>query len=318
MIKRIRKSALGVAIGVALVLFGAHPAWAACTTTLTVSNIDISWDLNFTYQSVTYTIAKTSAPACDYGIAFSRGGASNYSRRMVNASSVQLPYQLYKDASLTQVLRYAGDITSNNDAILGHFDAGVVADQQFTFYLQVPLSTATAPAFKPYGAYTDAFDVSVYEGTDPVLFVTPITTSAITVTTTLPKIVQIHIGNFGAGFDPAATNNTIAFGNLNSGMIAQRELKVRTNAGYSVTFTSANNGAMAHTDPLVSTTVPYTLSVNAVALDLSGGASAPTLMTGQTSLEGNSNPLLVRIGNIDSALSGSYADSITVNVSSTD
>lgn len=306
-----------LATGIALIL-APSLARGACTVNLSVDNIDISWDLNYTYQAVTYTISKTSVDACDYGIAFSRGGASNYTRRMVGPGGVILPYQLYKEVSLTNVLRYPSDITGSNDVILGSFAAGVVPAQQFTFYLQVPLATATSPALKPYGTYTDTFDVSAYEGTDPVAFATPMTTSPVTVTATLPKIVQISIGNAGDGFDPGTADSTIAFGALSSGMIAQRELKVRTNAGYSVSFTSANQGKMAHTDPLVTTEVPYTVSVNAVPLDLSGGAATAATQAGQTSIEGNQNPIMVRIGNLDGALSGAYEDTITITVSSTD
>ena len=300
-------------------LAGASPASAdPCAVTLGVSNVNISWNLNFTFQAVTFTVTKTSATACDYGIAFSRGGASNYSRRLLGPAGVNLPYQLYKDVNLTQILKYAGDIAGANDVILGHFDTGAQAAQTLTYYVQVPLGTATAPSFKPYGSYTDTFNISAYEGLDPVQFSTAIATQSVNLGATLPKIVELSVGNPGVSFDPSQVANSIAFGTVYSGVVAQRDLLVRTNAGYSITFSSANRGVMKHTDVSVSTTIPYTFNLNAAAIDLSPATSAPVLVSGQTSLEGNRNPILLKIGNIQNTMAGSYSDTISITVITTD
>src|SRR4051794_20353769 len=97
-----RKFVLGAATLFITVTAQADP----CTVTLGISNVDISWNLNFTYQESTVTVTKTSTDACDYGLAFSRGGSSNYTRRLLGPAGVPLPYQLYKDQSLTHILKY--------------------------------------------------------------------------------------------------------------------------------------------------------------------------------------------------------------------
>lgn len=303
----------------ALVLLASSLAHAdTCALMVGVSNVAINWDLNFNFQAITVTVTKTSQSACDYGIAFSRGGASNYTRRLVSASNVALNYQLFGDANLSRILKYAGDITSTNDVLQGHFNAGTVPPQQQTYYVQVPLALATAPSFKPYGNYTDTFDVSAYSGTDPTQFATALATQSVNVSVLVPKIVQLSIGQPGASFDPSQVSNAVAFGNLTPGMYAQRDLLVRTNAGYSVSFSSLNHGVMVHSNPNVKTTIPYTFMMNAGAIDLTPNTSAPFQLSGLTSIEGNRNPIMIQVGNVLNAMAGTYSDTISISVNSTD
>jgi hypothetical protein len=296
-------------------------ARAQCVVTLAASNLNLSWNLNFNYQAVTVAVTKTSAAACNYGITFTTGGASSYTRRMLGGSGVALNYQLYGDSNFSFVLKDAPDITSNTDVILGSFPAGANLTQTVTYYVQVPFALATAPIIKPYGAYSDTFTIKAYEGTNPVQFVTPITTRDVSLSVSIPKIVQLSLGASGDAFDPMHTANSVALGKLTTGVFAQRSLMVRTNAGYSVTFSSLNNGVMKHSNPGITTAVPYTITLNGGATNLVGSQTNPVSVlsgSGQTSLQGNDIPISITIGNIQKVIAGYYSDTISINVSSTE
>ena len=290
-------------------------ALANCGLTISMPNINVVWNQNYNFQTVTFTVAKTKNKACDYGVTFTKGGASDYQRRMIG-SSAQLSYQLFKDPSLTQILKDIPDITGPENYFSGSFPMGQNLSQTLTYYFQIPQGLATTPTLKPSGLYSDLFTVNIYEGTTSANFGTPDSVANTTVATTIPKIIDLSLANSGGTFDPAQTSQSLNFGTLTEGQAMGFDLKVRSNAGFNVTFSSQNNGVLKHSNPNIMDTIAYSLSVNSSIKDLSHSQTTPVTTatgSGQTSLSGVTSPVRVSIGQVGSnRMAGQYSDNITV------
>src|SRR5690606_6395492 len=99
--------------------------------------------------------------------------------------------------------------------------------------------------------------------------------------------------------------------------------RVRTNAGFSVTFSSANNGKLKPVNPLTNSQVPYMFYANSALLDLSNSLSVPVVGltgSGQTNLDGLAYPIRIVIGSLTAPniLGGPHQDSITITATTTE
>jgi hypothetical protein len=295
--------------------FGERPALAAssCRLSMNTPNISLIWNQNFNFQAVTFTVSKAKNAACNYAVSFSKGGGADYSNRRMTYSSSSLNYQLYQDSALTMVLKDAQDVTSANDYITGSFPTGNNLSQTVTFYVQIPQSTATTPTYKMSGTYADTFTMKLFE--NPVSTSdTPVSTAGVNITAAVPKIIDVSLGSVGGAFDPAQTT-------LTQGQSLSLGLMVRTNAGFAITFSSQNNGELAHTSSSITTRVPYSLTVNAVARNLSSSQATPVTVatgSGQTSTSGVTHPVAITIGSTAGTMSGQYSDNITVTAATTE
>src|SRR5690606_20724438 len=109
------------------------------------------------------------------------------------------------------------------------------------------------------------------------------------------------------------------FGTLTAGAAQSADLVIKYNAGYSVRMSSANEGRLKHAS--LSDTVPYTLQLGGLPVNLLGSNSSPVLVTSGTGVSppnGHSFGLQATIGAIGSARAGSYSDVVTVTVATTE
>src|SRR5690606_30649594 len=137
------------------------------------------------------------------------------------------------------VLKTAPDITSANDVIMVTMPAGG-GPQVEMYYFDIPFAQATTPTLVPAGTYTDSFVINVYEGNDPTNFADPPDAStSVNVNITVPEMIDLALVDTGGVFQPTATTKSIDFGTLHTGKVARFDLRLRTNAGYQVTFSSA-------------------------------------------------------------------------------
>lgn len=294
-----------------------HWAWGGeCDFTLSVNPINVSWDLNYTYETVQVTVTKNKSKACDYGITFSRGGATDYNRRAVSGVNT-IRYQLYKTATLTDVLKETPDITSANEYFSGSLGVGVGLTASHTYYFQIPNADATTPSIKPSGTYTDSFNVKVYKSKVHSDFTgSPDDNKNVAVSISVPKILDISMVDSGAGFDAGAVFKSLDFGTISANQYLGFDFIVRTNAGYQVTFSSTNSGNMKHVS-IPSSTIPYTVEAHSSSFSL---ASPTVILTGsgQTNPSGQRNDIKIRIGNFGDVDSGQYSDYITVTAATTE
>lgn len=309
-----------------LVLFNCpHRAQAesTCGLSLSLSNVNLVWSASFATQQLTFTLRKSKGKACNYSVTFSKGTSnpSNYNRYMLSGTN-QLNYQLYKENSLTNILKDYPDATTNNDVITGSFSSSQNQTQTLTYYLQIPYNLATQPHLKPPGNYTDSFVVKAFDLTNGGT-TTPDSNVTVSVSTSIARNIQLSLVSTGGGFDPNSTTQSLNFGTLTQGATLGFDLRVLSNAGFAVTFSSQNNGVLKLTGSPTSpaTTVSYTLTVNGAAKNLSSSQSSPVTVasgSGQTTTSGVANPVAVTIGSVSNKMAGSYSDNITVSVATTE
>lgn len=315
---------LGWALAACLPLTLAAPAaQASCGLSLNASNVSISWNLNFATLAVAITLTKANAPACNFGIGISKGGAASEAARRVASGSNQLPYNIYQDSALTEMLEDYPDIQSSQNVILGGFVAGTNLTQTIVYYLTIPYATATSPTLVPPGTYSDSYNIDAYEGTDYTTFVTPAATSTVNLTVTVPYLICMSLVNSGSAFDQSQTSRNINFGALYPGESTGFDLRVRTNAGFNITFSSQNNGYLKPSGSSTATGVPYLFYVNSALLNLASSSGSPVTGlsgNGQTGLQGLGYPINVVIGNFSGAsvVAGTLQDQILVTATTTD
>jgi spore coat protein U-like protein len=297
------------------------PSWAfahGCQLALSTPGILLNWNTNFTFQAVQLTISKLDSDACNYAISFSNGTASDYNRRMVYGLST-LRYQLYKDASLSQILKERPDASVPANVITGSFGGGAGQSRSHTYYVQVPQDLATTPALKPSGNYLDIFTVRAYDLRNGNELDDLEAASSVVIATSVPKVLDLSIVPSGGAFNESSTSYSVNFGALAGEDTRAFDLRVRSNAGFRVFFSSQNGGKLKHaTAP---GTIPYTLKVDSSAQSLGSSATLPVLVAagvGQTSLSGVGKAVSITTGDISQSLAGTYADYITVTAMTTE
>lgn len=298
-------------------LAGTNTAMAACgTLSLTgIAGPTVNWTESFSSQQLNFTFNRTSNGACTALATFSKGGGSSYAtRRVVNTvnSSKTLLYQLHKTSGLsaTQILKQPPDVGSTNEEVQpSSAFSGSVSSRAASYYISIPTSTSLSPTIVRAGTYTDTFTVRAYDGAN-------IDNSYnVTLTVNVPVVARISLVSTGSPFNAADTSETLNFGNLVTNQTMSFDMRILTNSGYDVRFSSANDGVMKHLTPGVTTTVPYTVTVNGIEQSLVGTAGTPLLVvsgSGESSTSGFNQPVTVKIGNVSSKVAGNYSDVITV------
>jgi spore coat protein U-like protein len=304
-----------ISVSISVTLFTAK-TYAACNLTLNASNISITWNQNFNYQAINFSVTKTNNPPCDIAISFTAGGSADFSNRRLTYLANTLNYQLYKNSSLTKVLKDGAAVTSSDNYLSDSFSSGSNKTQNFTYYVQIPQTSATTPTYKPSGTYVDTFSIKVFENTEPT---GPLRVSSnVTISTLMPKLLEISMVQTGGGFNSSQTTRNIDFGSISEGESRGFDLLVRSNAGYSVSMASQNNGRLKHTTPSITSFVPYQLLVNSSQKDLSNGSVTVAAGPGQTSTAGVANEVTFIAGSTASSVAGNYSDNITVTVITTE
>jgi hypothetical protein len=304
-----------------LILLSQQHAFAACGLSLTTNNVLINWTTSFTFVSVPLTINKLGPDPCSFGLGFTKGGAASYVLRRAVDGASQVQYQLFKENTLSNILKDVPDVTQANDVIMGGFAGGNNMVQAASYYFQIPYNADVAPALISAGSFTDTFTIDLYEGSDPSTYITPVDTKSISVTINVPKIIAISLVSSGGGFIEGQTTKNVNFGTLYEGQTSGLDLRVRSNAGFDVSFSSLNNGNMKHVS--ANSLVPYKLYVNGVILNMTNSLAVPVsglTRAGQTSLSGLAYPIKVVIGNVSTTakLSGAHSDSITITATTTE
>lgn len=111
----------------------------------------------------------------------------------------------------------------------------------------------------------------------------------------------------------ANKNYTVDFGSMTTGEASNIFIQFRGNASVSTAFASANNGVLKHSNPLVTTTVPYTLVVDGTTLPNATG-TPPTMLANTGSSGVATYPIGITLGSVSGKIAGSYSDTITVTI----
>lgn len=297
------------------IMMASQASWGQCGLSIIANNLSFTWDLNWNSQTISVLVTKSNPAACTFGLAFTRGAASNYNRAAVNGAN-NLYYQIFKDGVITRVLKDVPDIATSNDVIMVTMPASS-GPQTVLYYFDIPYSTAVVPTILPPGVYTDSFEIRAYEGIDPLTFMAPPAASApINLSVTVPWLIGVSLVDTGGVFQSNATTKSIDLGYLSTNQTSRFDLRIRTNAGYSVTVASANNGRLKMNGK--NSYLPYTLYLNNLPADLSG--ATPSLIgSGQSGLAGLGFPARLVIGAVGAtAIAGTYSDTIVITAATTD
>lgn len=297
---------------------------ADCGLSITTNTaINIVWSSSFSSLAIPITVNKANNEACDFGIGINKGGAASYDARRVTVGVKSIPYQLYTNNGLSFQAKDYNNLTSSNDVIQGGFQTGTNLNQTVNYYLVIPYNASTNQALYGAGTFTDTYQVNIYLGNNVATYLTPSDSKNVTVTVTVDPMIALSLVSSGGSFQALSTNRNINFGTLYEGQSSVFDLILKTNAGYSVSVSSLNNGHLHSIGAGTTSLIPYRLYVNSANTNLASSATTPFVVLtgpGQTSNVGVANPFRVVIGSLSSVttLGGNHADTITITATTTE
>ncbi len=291
--------------------------FAACGLGLTISNVSLPWTQANLSQLVNFTATRTNTTGgCrNFFITMTKGGSSTYTRKLFLNTNT-LDYNLYKNNSTSYVMKDVLDQTNANEVISASF-SGSNSTKAVSYYAKMPYISPPTGMYAG-GTYSDTYVVKIFEGNRGDTTV-PAYSTSVTISTVVPKVINISLVDSGAAYNVSDTSQTLNFGTLSQNETQGFDMRVLTNAGYKVSFSSQNNGNLKHAS--YNSLVSYSLKVNNVTINLNGSSTMPVdVATGSGIYYATSAPLpvLVTIGSIDNKLAGSYSDYITVTATTTE
>ncbi|MBU6445015.1 MAG: spore coat protein U domain-containing protein [Alphaproteobacteria bacterium] len=253
--------------------------------------------INFTVEAARGT--------CPFVIGFSAGSSNAFDDRQLTAGGSMLHYQLFRDAAGTQILEDI-PLASESGVLTGVASAGA-PPQTLHAVFAIPSLQVVPP-----GNYTDRIVVSAYEGTlaDPVLR----DQEKLTLSASVQSTTEFCLGD-AVNFDPTYRTTCVEIGELEAGKVETVRLRARSNAGYTITLTSQNGGALQNLAPGDSSRIPYVLDVDGRTASLAGKKPVDIANGyGLTSPLGDEHLLRFTIGDTRDASSGQYEDTIEVTM----
>lgn len=282
-----------------------------CGLSLSVDNVTFSWNGSSQIFTGNITAERTnnSNNCRNMEIGFSTGVAGNYNRAM-ESGGTQVAYNLYKDNSTNNPLKTINDANNNSERIRFRFKNNVLTEN-LTFEARLPVPNLGRTNL-PTGSYNDLITATIEPRRNNAV------SSSVNfqVSLNLPPEIDISLVSPGGIFDPSQTNYTMNFNVISQGDSRQVDLKVKSNAGYSLSLSSQNGGALKHLT--ANYNIPYQLRVNGTPRSFSG-AGVPLVIgtgTGNTPAQGVNFALSVEVGDPNNKLAGNYEDVITVTATS--
>lgn len=255
-------------------------------------------------QSVTFTVDHQGS-ACDYFVTLSKDTPGN-SPRLMTGGTESLGFQIYDTPSFGNVLKDL-PLATSNEVVQGRFGSGNESHQrEFVF---------TIPALQVVsgGTYSASVRVDLYEGNLGTHEVAR--TVTIQLRARVLESLDLAVLASGQGFTPGADRHTLDFGELTQGKSLGLDLKVRSNAGYSVRIASEQGGLLKLKSGAPTDSIPYRLELGQMPLPLTKEPlTAVVHRGGATPILGTTYPLRVTIGDLANPTAGDYQDVLTVTV----
>ncbi|MBL6991989.1 MAG: spore coat protein U domain-containing protein [Bacteriovoracaceae bacterium] len=283
-----------------------------CKIILSTTNIDLAWtnasqDL---IQTIQIQQDKKPKKKCQsYFLTFSSGNSTNFDRYMVDSYNNKLPYNIYKNSGQRTILKDFSTGSNHHEFLHGNL-ANLAVDNK-NFYLSLPfLGRPNEFPVRPRGIYSDTIVVSFYTPDNKIISSKPMT-----IRTVIPPTLYISLVDSGSPFNIHDTHQTLDYGELSKGQTKNFDIRVLSNAGYSLFFSSLNNGVLKHLSRPAH--INYSLKVDNQITNLSTSASSPRLVTrrnGVTPSMGNLHQVMVTIGDVENKYSGEYTDYITMTI----
>lgn len=245
--------------------------------------------------------------AVSFFVTISSGRSGTFAYRLLSTGTDDLTYQLYNDPVSRTVVKDLTTSPSDTEVLWGSAptNSGWLPQRvDVPFVLEIPAGRLLGS-----GTYSDSLTVSVYTGSpaSPTLQ----SNATLTVSGPVANSISLALVDPGASYPlfGAQTDRAMDFGELLPGLQSALDLLVEANCAFSVALDSANGGALANTDPADSATIPYTLEFASAVVDLSGGNPVQVATS-----PGFRYPIVVTIGDLGFASSGTYEDVVTITV----
>jgi hypothetical protein len=243
-------------------------------------------------------------------VGFSQGSSGSYNRKVYHPQGDSLDYNLYQFSNQVSVLRDIYDFTDLDQIIWG-YQSTISGNLNRSFHFYLPYLNSTIRG----GDFTDQVNVYLYSvssfGT-----VSLESTRVINVNVTVPKDIALSLVDTGAAFDENDTSQTLDFGVLQNNEENSFDIRIKSNAGYSLFLSSQNNYKIVNQQNS-SYSIYYSFYLDNNSHDLSSSSGSAVLVAqapGVTSHLGAKHEAKVRIGNVSGKLNGTYADYVTVTV----
>jgi spore coat protein U-like protein len=194
------------------------------------------------------------------------------------------------------------------EVIRGSF-SGRETEKELSCVIVLPAGQALPP-----GRYTDALRVNLYKGTPEKHELSDSKSLAISIP--VEATTELSLGPAGAGFDAKSTFRALNFGQVVRGKALDVDLRVRSNAGYSITIESENGGHMKNVDMQEGSILPYELRVGGKSIAIKAPHISKVKQKRQGDTNGDRHPLQFSIGDTAGATAGTYRDNITITVTS--
>ena len=246
-----------------------------------------------------------------YVVGFTAGRSGDPENRIAaSAAGTTLAYRIVDSEAAGNDLKTIGDDPGEDEGLSGAVGRGETATETF----DVLLPGGDLP---PPGNYTDNVTVELFDtllgsifGGDPDL----IETSPLDIEIVVPTLVDLSLVPVGGTFDPGSNAYLLDLWLLEDGTIGVLDMLVRANVAYSVTASSANDGALAHIDPGDGSRIGYTLRVDGSPADLTAGPAVLATGAGPTPTTGARYQLEVAVGDPGGVTAGTYEDTLQVTV----
>jgi len=264
------------------------------------------------FDTVTYAYAvnfnvtrkKTAKEDTPFFVTFSKNTTGNLPRKLTSGANT-LDYQLYDSLNQNNALSELPSALANQ--VLVGIMAPDELEKRLNYFVVIP-----ALQIQPPGTYQDSVELTVYEGT--LTDYKKNNSTAITIAAQVVRLAELSIVNSGEAFVPQSVTKELNFGVLTHGKSLGFDLRLRSNAGYTVTIESENRGYFKHTSAGDNSGIPYTFILGGILLDLSLGPVTPISKNIITSAPGDPYAGLITIGSTDNASAGNYRDTITLTV----
>lgn len=300
-----------VSLFLMLFLFYSSFTWAQnCNFTFTSSNFVA--EIDTAEQAVSHPLrirrGSNSNNCRNVRLFFTRGRANQYSRKAYNGNKI-VPYNLYKESSLNNILKDYGDAGANEYLDLELARSSITYDIDF-FVKVVDLDSVFSNG---PGYYNDLIEVKLYlvraNGQEVYQ-----TSTYINIQIIIPRYAELSLGPMGSPHDPSSTQHIMSFGNLSTGKTAQAALNVKSTVSFGVYMSSLNGSVLKKG----ASEIPYTINVNQAghrSLTNPGQSYYITQRNISTPVNYEVFPIEARIGTMPSNPdTGEYSDVITVTV----
>lgn len=272
--------------------------------------------------TVDFTIQRRNPSVdCDFWVGFSKGQAPTYDRKLFSGGT-QLDYDIFKTPTSAPLqLKSHPDAVSLGEVYTARFNKGGRNPNQQTFstYPRV-ISPLPGPFnIQPPGSYSDVVQIRVFEGSFPPSgSPTEIVSASQRYFYTVAPFAIVSLLDAGTPYtEPPVSLKTLNFGTLTTGESMSFELVLLYNSGYRVRFTSQYGSRLKHST--AASYVPYTIQAGGVPVTLNAGSAVQVASgngVGPSAPAGHRLPVVVNIGATEGRLSGQYADSVTIEMTS--